>query len=301
MKERPILFNGAMVRAIRDGRKTVTRRVMRVQPVLNGRLWEVYGAGWSEGVQSVPVVPGHSLDTQCPYGKPGDRLWVRETWQDVHPVQVIDRYSQPGRAGIPGPPGVTYQTIYRADGEYPKVHHTHEHPYRCIEPDPNHGFLGAADSGWTGWTPSIHMPRWASRILLEITAVRVERLQAITAEQAEAEGVDVAMCRQYLETAPSRHTCREAVVHGFSGLWAATGGDWAGNPWVWVVEFKRVQSEAVGGVVKSLAEQTRPEIVRVTRNSDNDLPVCQPSVSLLDADGLMPIDNGTANDSSNHQ
>lgn len=91
------------------------------------------------------------------------------------------------------------------------------------------------------WKPSIHMPRAACRILLEITDVRVERLQAITAEQAEAEGVDAAMCRQYLETSPSRHECKAAAIHGFAGLWQSTGGDWNANPWVWVVKFKRVQ------------------------------------------------------------
>ena len=204
----------------------------------------------------------------CPFGQPGDRLWVRETWQDVHPVQVIDRYSQLGRAGIPGPPGVTYQTIYRADGEYPKVHYTHEHPYRCIEPDPSHGFLGAADSGWTGWTPSIHMPRWASRILLEITDVRVERLQDISEEQAQAEGcfftdygrkcghtgsgwTEVGDCPAPEAHHPQRNgwmwdktsspnECLGTPTWAFANLWQKTGGDWEANAWVWVVEFKRV-------------------------------------------------------------
>ena len=84
------------------------------------------------------------------------------------------------------------------------------------------------------------MPRTASRILLEITDVRVERLQDISGDQAEAEGVDAAMCQQFLETSPSRHQCKEAVIHGFAGFWQSTGGDWDANPWVWVVEFKRV-------------------------------------------------------------
>ncbi|CAN7565229.1 hypothetical protein M1M10_17930 [Pseudomonas umsongensis] len=80
IKERPILFSAPMVRAILKCRKTVTRRTMKVQPVLNGKLWQVYGAGWNDGVTSVPAVPGHSLSTKCPYAKPGDRLWVRETF-----------------------------------------------------------------------------------------------------------------------------------------------------------------------------------------------------------------------------
>lgn len=218
MKERPILFNGAMVRAIREGRKTVTRRVMRVQPVLNGRLWEVYGAGWSEALQGVPAVPGHSLAAHCPFGQVGDRLWVRETFMDLRGTGVEHR---------PDPCGPLQRYAYAAE---------------C--PPGSHADMTRKDYGLK-WRPSIHMPREACRILLEVTAVRIERLQAITPEQAEAEGVDGAMCRQYLEAAPSRHECKAAAIHGFSGLWNATGGDWAANPWVWVVEFQRVQPEAL--------------------------------------------------------
>ena len=244
IKERPILFSAPMVRAILEGRKTVTRRALNAQALKNigygVQLGECHELP-SEG----PLHPnsiGYYIDF-CPFGQLGDRLWVRETWQDVHPVQVIDRYSQLGRAGIPGPPGVTYHTIYRADGEYPKVHYTHEHPYRCIEPDPNHGFLGAADSGWTGWTPSIHMPRWASRILLEITDVRVERLQDISEEQAKAEGVR--LYTDHSELGDWWHvegieTYSADPRKSFELLWSSVGGDWNANPWVWVVEFKRV-------------------------------------------------------------
>ncbi|MBA1270858.1 MULTISPECIES: hypothetical protein [Pseudomonas] len=269
IKERPILFSAPMVRAILEGRKTVTRRALNAQALKNigygVQLGECHELP-SEG----PLHPnsiGYYIDF-CPFGQLGDRLWVRETWQDVHPVQVIDRYSQLGRAGIPGPPGVTYHTIYRADGEYPKVHYTHEHPYRCIEPDPNHGFLGAADSGWTGWTPSIHMPRWASRILLEITDVRVERLQDITEAQAKAEGCfftdygqacfhggrgirDATECEYpaskhqqrpgwMWDKTNSYEQCLDSARHAFGNLWNSVGGDWEDNPWVWVVEFKRV-------------------------------------------------------------
>ena len=238
-----------MVRAILEGRKTVTRREIKTRMRSADTSFELHqqpDGSWR---------PMHTFDESCmddqgtehpitcPYGQPGDRMWVRETWQDVHPAQVIDRYSQLGRTGIPGPPGVTYQTIYRADGEYPKVHYTHEHPYRCIEPDPNHGFLGAADSGWTGWTPSIHMPRWASRILLEITDVRVERLQDISEEQAKAEGV-----RLYTDHAELGDWWHVEGIETYSAdprksfelLWSSVGGDWQANPWVWVVEFKPV-------------------------------------------------------------
>lgn len=221
MKERPILFNGAMVRAILAGNKTVTRRAMREQPVLKGRLWRFGGAGWSEGVQCMPAVPGHGLAALCPFGQVGGRLWVRETFMDLRGTGVEHR---------PDPAGPLQRYAYAAE----------------CRPG-SHSDEVRKDMGLK-WTPSIHMPRVACRIVLEITAVRIERLQAITAEQAEAEGVDVAMCRQYLETAPSRHECKAAAIHGFSGLWNATGGDWAANPWVWVVEFQRLQSEAETGV-----------------------------------------------------
>ncbi|WLH85992.1 hypothetical protein [Pseudomonas sp. FP2338] len=257
VKERPILFLAPMVRAILEGRKTVTRRAVKTQPRSKADIGS-YGLG-QPFIRNPDVT---KPNPECPYGRPGDRLWVRETWQDVHPVQVIDRYSQLGRAGIPGPPGVTYQTIYRADGEYPKVHYTHEHPYRCIVPDPNHGFLGPADSGWTGWTPSIHMPRWASRILLEITDVRVERLQDISEDQCIAEGIHPVpktnehshqFWRDYHLSGDGTF-CVRTPKESFKSLWCHVAGgsfpkgeaaykasphSWDANPWVWVVEFKR--------------------------------------------------------------
>ncbi|WP_286915670.1 MULTISPECIES: hypothetical protein [Pseudomonas] len=243
IKERPVLFSAPMVRAILEGRKTVTRREVKKQAAL-----DCLAAGFEPAFLALP---GNS--DLCPYGRQGDRLWVRETWQDVHPIQVSDgRYSQTGRAGIPGPPGVTYQTIYRADGPYPKVFHTHHHPYRGLEPHPDHGFKAPADSGYTGWTPSIHMPRWASRILLEITDVRVERLR-------EGEG-ETAFESRYIAEGIHRihHGDGEYYYHPFSSepgpgnwidpydawreLWVAINGaeSWNNNPWVWVVEFKQV-------------------------------------------------------------
>ncbi|WKW34350.1 hypothetical protein KIH13_12285 [Pseudomonas viridiflava] len=146
-KERPILFSAPMVRAILSGQKTVTRRVMKVQPVLNGGFWEVYGAGWGKGITSVPVMPGHSLSSNCPYGRIGERLWVREAWQADAQVNAIAprelSHGEPIR--------------YPADGASQQT---------------------GCSMITTGKTrPSIHMPRWVSRILLEITDVRVERLR----------------------------------------------------------------------------------------------------------------------------
>ncbi|MFK4075161.1 hypothetical protein ACI2KX_15755 [Ectopseudomonas khazarica] len=222
IKERPILFSGPMVRAILEGRKTVTRR--EIKPTMHSAdlqfdLQQEADGGWH---------PYHTFDEsrfdrngtehpiKCPYGQPSERLWVRESTEadyDTHDAVTLARY--------------------------------------CADKAPVL-VTGCADPAFNGsvahWNyprdvrPSIHMKREQARILLEITAVRVERLQDISGDQAEAEGVDAAMCRQFLETSPSRHECKEAVIHGFSGLWASINGsdNWAANPWVWVVEFKRV-------------------------------------------------------------
>lgn len=220
MKERPILFNGAMVRAIREGRKTVTRRALKVQPHIDGSgNFCVGNSNYGQDLDGRPVTK-HFAKQHCPYGKPGDRLWVRETWFCDHFEVMSGPYRQPADLDLAAA-REDGTLVYAADDLT---------PYEAEQPV---------------WKPSIHMPRWACRLLLEITAVRVERLQDITAAQAEAEGVDAAMCRRYLETSPSRHECKAAAIHGFAGLWADTGGDWASNPWVWVVEFQRVPSEAL--------------------------------------------------------
>lgn len=195
VKESPILFSAPMVRAILEGRKTVTRREVKKQAAL-----DCLAAGFEPAFLTLP---GNA--DLCPYGKPGDRLWVRETW---------------ARVGNCDPGYLTFGATYPD----------------CL-PQELENIPAACE---VRWKPSIHMFRRDSRILLEITDVRVERLQDITPDQCIAEGVDAAMCRQFLETAPSRHTLKEAEIHGFSGQWNSVGGDWQANPWVWVVEFKPV-------------------------------------------------------------
>ena len=209
IKERPILFSAPMVRAILEGRKTVTRRTMKVQPVLNGNLWQVYGAGWNNGVTSVPAVPGHSLSTKCPYGTPGERLWVREIFA----------------CGLCTDQPYAYRATHAPED---------------------------LEAGWHDpikWKPSIHMPRAASRILLEITDVRIERLQDITEDQALAEGIvgvpfrpddGWPICTGYMVGPDDGKTgLQTTAAKAFAGLWDSVGGDWEANPWVWVVEFKR--------------------------------------------------------------
>ena len=218
IKERPILFSAPMVRAILEGRKTVTRREVKKQAAL-----DCLASGFEPAFLALP---GNS--DLCPYGKPGDRLWVRESHAQVFEVDIPDgRPVGPiGTAGSPGRPDWKCRYVYRADGEMPNVQWHH-----------------VGDSQPVRWTPSIHMRREASRILLEITDVRVERLQDISEEQAKAEGV-----RLYTDHAELGDWWHVEGIETYSAdprksfelLWSSVGGDWQANPWVWVVEFKRV-------------------------------------------------------------
>lgn len=187
--ERPILFRGPMVQAILSGQKTVTRRVLKMP---HG-LWETSATG-----KLVPI-PG-----KCPYGKPGDRLWVREAWQaDAQVNAVTPRDLSQGEP-----------IRYPADGA---VRHT-----------------GCSMIAPGKTRPSIHMPRWVNRILLEITDVRVEQLHAITNEQCSAEGAmgGHGSIPGYIYNA--------TVQEHFRYIWESTGGDYLANPWVWVINFKRI-------------------------------------------------------------
>lgn len=150
MSERPILMNTDMVRAILEGRKTVTRRVIKPQPVLDGHFWRLGGAGWGDNISSFHPVPCHSLYNRAPY-HPGDTLWVRETWCESL-----------GQAG---------KYFYRAYAGPRDEMKEYAHSFNK-------------------WRPSIHMPREAARIFLRVTGVRVERLQELTLKDAEMEGID---------------------------------------------------------------------------------------------------------------
>lgn len=199
MKERPILFSAPMVRALLAGTKTQTRRVYKTK---NGGVWPYPND-----------IPGmRQAARACAYGQPGDRLWVRETfvqgWDHDPVTDRIKRYDSDGKQ-------IPIKTWYRADG----------------------ADIGWCDAdGWeanTPWKPSIHMPRAASRITLEITSVRVERLQDISVADCIAEGI----ARGGPEN-PDGIEKRE-----YRELWESINGpsSWIANPWVWVIEFKRVQ------------------------------------------------------------
>nr|WP_234705246.1 MULTISPECIES: hypothetical protein [Pseudomonas syringae group] len=214
-KERPILFSAPMVRAILSDQKTVTRRVVKPQycegPWSVKPALESHHSGHSHdwwlptGSQPYAALP------KCPYGKAGDRLWVRETWYCDHFEVMRGPYLKPDDLDI-GEAHNDGTLVYAADGLA---------PYEQEQPT---------------WKPSIHMPRWVSRILLEITDVRVERLQEISEEQALDEGV--MSCKQDIDPDGNDYSPQEL----FAGLWTMINGDgsWQSNPWVWAVEFKRV-------------------------------------------------------------
>jgi hypothetical protein len=209
IKERPILFSAPVVRAILDGTKTMTRRVVKPQPIsLAGSPVFVD----KNHPTSPPCSFVNDVSYLCPYGVPGDRLWVRES-VSVH-------------MGMMGEVAVHY---YADDAEI-------VHPRGGSITAPGlHVDLSNGKEKYANdkKRPSIHMPRWASRILLEVTAVRVERLRDIGEEDARAEGVT-----------PSLVGPPESEKHRFAfrDLWFSINGpdSWNANPWVWVVEFKRI-------------------------------------------------------------
>lgn len=227
MKERPILYKGSLVRAILAGQKTVTRRVVKPQ-------FQTAPVDVVDGVPSWDFPTNYAgelqMNTQhgdpCPYGKPGDRLWVRETWGVIsHDFDdqgnmidwTPDRPATPIREMPFGRGYYSGHAIYRADGEAV--------------------WTGDDDGGGddrSAWKPSIHMPRAASRILLEITDVRVERLQDISADQCRREGYPA---DRQAETGGSD---MDAWLW-FRDLWQQINGPESfGDQRVWVVEFKRV-------------------------------------------------------------
>lgn len=220
MSERPVLFSGPMVRSILSGAKTRTRRVMKPQPELKGGTMlsptrqRVITAYWHWKDEWWWSDPQPSTIAKCPYGIAGDSLWLRETWSYI--TKAKNEYYDQMR-----PDGCPVEMLYRADG--------YEIP--------------------ANWSPSIHMPRWASRITLEVTGVRVERVQDISEYDAEQEGIKVShyYCDEGTDLDPTPiHRCDP--VGKFRELWdslnANRGFGWDANPWVWVVEFKRIDADS---------------------------------------------------------
>lgn len=258
MAERPILFSGAMVRAILDGRKTQTRRVIKPQPEPFGV--SSYGGtrqGWTWKPDSLrrswndddkdpyradpKRMTALALACECPYGKPGDRLWGRETLQWGARNNPEPRYNHLWR--------------YAADNKAVMVSKEHETEMRVWA----HHKEGDV-------CVSIHMPRWASRLTLEITKVRVERVQQITPDDCIAEGIEYPVAPSgtpgkvnplinisdrnltpHLMKIKGKYTHENLLIAHYAGLWDSInakrdGGKyaWKKNPWVWVIEYKRV-------------------------------------------------------------
>lgn len=228
MKERPILFSAPMVRAILDGRKTQTRRLVGLDTLgrsgTPGYDWTFRGRA---PVRSIAQQRRHptgcwqdlrdrELLALCPHGEPGDRLWVRETWavgacaDGFKPRELSPRTWQADNGGC----------WYDADSAAP----------------------ASPISPRGRWRVGRFMPRWASRTLLDVTEVRVELLRAITEEDAHAEGVTDDPVAEVIDRKPgTTHPMSHRAA--FMRLWDAINGDlapWSSNPWVWVVSFARV-------------------------------------------------------------
>lgn len=240
MKERPILFSGDMVRAILAGRKTQTRRTRGLEKISERpddwaqavmlsdgsfSFWYPGGAGVQEFAQRAYPNGG---GIRCPYGVPGDRLWVRETW---YPAVRVGFMLTPART--PSEIAQAREAHYKSDADN-----------RAFElPKPLH------------WKPGIHMPRWASRITLEIVSVRVQRVQDISEDDARAEGIiptvqsrpeyGGAICTHFGIPGDDWQHTEITAQKRFIVLWnsinAKRGLGWDINPWVWAIEFRRVQ------------------------------------------------------------
>ena len=219
MKERPILFSAPMVRAILDGRKTQTRRIYKVRKHPD--------TGCEMAASELVREPQHVIDRICPYGQPGDRLWVRETWS----------FNFLGGSSVAGVVNQHYCVDYHAGGESKELFRNHHAP----------DLMRLYDSQLGAWRPSIHMPRWASRILLEVTGVRVERLQDISDNDCLAEGIHrIAHGREgyfyhHDRTDPHpKNWCHPDDA--YRELWEQINGagSWEANPWVWIIEFKQI-------------------------------------------------------------
>ena len=228
MTDRPIIFSGEMVRAILEGRKTQTRR-----PVIrygNSSVKRVLGPtkdGFFDFI--LPEERGSSKDgighlVKCPFGQVGDRLWVRETFCLEHQVERDDL--------PPFDDGRPIRWEYEGAECDPEGADTWIQPhYKSTDPTPELCYEDTDGEPTVRWKPSIHMPRWASRITLEITEIRVERVQEITEEEAISEGF-------FPDDGVSEVYC---FSEAWDSLYAKKGLGWYANPWVWVLTFRRVE------------------------------------------------------------
>lgn len=239
MKEKPILFNGEMVRAVLEGKKTQTRRPVKVQPscasydtihtlmstTASDEKRHVGKHRWGNGSIEHPL--RDNIYFSCPFGRAGQRIWVRETWRAYYDPELLTSYQFRADMGVYKPPVGVW--------------------------DECNGMWAEQNSGDVPgeggkWKPSIHMPRCASRITLEVTNVRVERVQDISEEDAEAEGIErLSSMPEFfhvyypLGKRNGRRCCstaRASFRHLWDIIYAERGYGWDVNPFVWVCEFK---------------------------------------------------------------
>lgn len=217
MKERPILMHARSINGILEGRKMQTRRIIKIP--------QVYLSSYGASIVKMSMVDGEALiegwpkqeremgnfgrcqRIKCPYGQPGDRLWVRETWRPK--PWAKDRHSHP-------------EVAYRADDKSGSLNQNLEILKKLLP----------------GWKPSIHMPRWASRLNLEVLSIDVQRVQDISEADAKAEGCQIPEVMHADEPIES-YDYRTY----FRALWDDTNGAgaWERNDWCWVVDFKRIE------------------------------------------------------------
>lgn len=215
-KETGLMFKAPLVRAILSGQKTQTRRICKLQAVEDGKFIGGHYLKLKDGTDLAIAAP--YVHIACPLGGPGDRIYVRETWQ---------------HANFPNSPYQDGTTVF----------------FRADYLDDPHGPDGekSPEGKYRHWSPAIHMPKAAARIWLEVTGVRVERLHQITDAECWAEGA-------ISEARPDQFSVHSVIATdgkaylsprgAFSALWESTGGNWAANPWVWVIDFKRIDKPA---------------------------------------------------------
>lgn len=222
MKQRPIIFNTEMVRAILDGRKTQTRRSLKVQPqvmntIIGDRLVIKDPLNTDAYLDFINAKSTSRITRLCPFGEVGDQCYVRETWR---------QFNSSDECGCS------------------------EAPCSC----PSNGtvlFKASHDDGESKWKPSIHMPRSCARILLEVTAIRVERLNDISEQDAKAEGLQYSSVYQQWGRVEKHSSHKPHSPHwrwykkpqnAFKSLWNSIYENWDANPWVWVIEFKVIST-----------------------------------------------------------
>jgi hypothetical protein len=222
IKERPILFSSEMVKAILGGRKSQTRRVLKVPKSL-GEFRDVFDDEIAaNGEIGIDTSIYHNVGLRCPFGKVGDRLWVRETWADV--TSAFDDADEVRIAA------------FKADSS---VYDVYGHVVYLEK-------LGDSGIYVDKWKPSIFMPKFASRITIEITGVRVQHLQQISPADLEAEGFYES--HYYCDEAGGAfgHRCtppRDLFQNRWDWMNARRGYSWESNPFVWVIEFKKLEAE----------------------------------------------------------